>query len=447
MVDTVKYPKVLIVGQPFNNDTGGGITLSNLFKGWPKEDIAVLFAPWEGVSVSTDHCLKYYQIGQNEHKWKFPFRDFKQPFPASGLIDFNNSSHQTFTGTPRSGLKGFLARKIINPVLDWLGVYHSASEIVLSPLLKKWLDNFRPEVIYFQVSSLEGIIFAERLIDYLHLPSAIHMMDDWPSTISDRGLFKRYWKSKIDAEFRQLLNRVDLHLSISDAMSDEYLKRYQKHFTSFHNPVEIAAYLSPVIKMHQANSFRILYLGRIGTANKKSIILFAKIISQLKIENQRIELEIYSKDYAISYLKQISDLDNVKINPPVPYESVPGMLKEFDLLFLPLDFSSTGLKFAQFSIPTKATEYMLSGTPVFVLAPEKTAVSKFFKENNCGYCVSSPDEKEIIRGIQFLINNEEYRKRISANAMNLAKEKFDSETVRQKFLNVLLKLSEKKASK
>ena len=35
------YPRILIIGPPFNNFTGGGITLSNLFKGWPKDRIAV----------------------------------------------------------------------------------------------------------------------------------------------------------------------------------------------------------------------------------------------------------------------------------------------------------------------------------------------------------------------------------------------------------------------
>ena len=34
-------PKVLILGQPFNNDTGGGITLSNLFNGWDRDKLAV----------------------------------------------------------------------------------------------------------------------------------------------------------------------------------------------------------------------------------------------------------------------------------------------------------------------------------------------------------------------------------------------------------------------
>ena len=33
----MNFPKVLILNQPFNNVSGGGITLSNLFKGWEKD--------------------------------------------------------------------------------------------------------------------------------------------------------------------------------------------------------------------------------------------------------------------------------------------------------------------------------------------------------------------------------------------------------------------------
>jgi len=42
------YPKILIFGQPFNTYSGGGITLTNLFRGWPKDRIAV---------ASTGHVL------------------------------------------------------------------------------------------------------------------------------------------------------------------------------------------------------------------------------------------------------------------------------------------------------------------------------------------------------------------------------------------------------
>ncbi len=116
---------------------------------------------------------------------------------------------------------------------------------------------------------------------------------------------------------------------------------------------------------------------------------------------------------------------------------VPVLLKEYDLLLLPLDFTTIGLKFAKLSIPTKASEFMLSGTPVLVYAPEDTAVSKFFSTNECGYCVTVPDKKKIEEAIRTLVLDKEYRMKISRNALNLAKDRFDSEKVRNKFQNLL----------
>ena len=37
----MSLPKVLIINQPFNNNTGGGITLSNLFCSWGRDKLAV----------------------------------------------------------------------------------------------------------------------------------------------------------------------------------------------------------------------------------------------------------------------------------------------------------------------------------------------------------------------------------------------------------------------
>lgn len=404
------------------------------------DKIAGMYVNYGYYRLTTDVCRTYYQLGNEEHKWKFPLNLVKQKNP-SGLKSFDIKSGESITYA-RPGLL-LLASRFLFMVVDWLGLNNCNSVISISPKLKDWLSEYKPEILYLQVSTREGILFAIQLIDCLKIPSVIHMMDDWPSTISDHGPFKKFWEVRIDREFRQLLERVDFHLSISDAMSEEYFKRYQKHFKAFHNPVEIEPYSMHGNKQRQANSFRILYLGRIGTANKESIILFAKVISQLKIDNQRVELDIYSKDAEIPDLKQISELENVKLLPPVPYETVPGMLKEYDLLFLPLDFTAKGLRFARFSIPTKATEYMLSGTPVFVMAPEETAVNRFFKNNSCGFCVSSPKEEKILEGIRFIIRNEEYRNQISRNAVNLAREKFDATAVRQEFQNMLIDLSEK----
>jgi glycosyltransferase involved in cell wall biosynthesis len=130
----------------------------------------------------------------------------------------------------------------------------------------------------------------------------------------------------------------------------------------------------------------------------------------------------------------------VVLNPFADYSQIPAIFSKADILLLASDFSSYGIKYLRFSMPTKASEYMISGTPVMVYTPDIVAVSKFFSRNECGCCITTESKDEIINGIRYLINNEEYRKRISFNAVNLAKERFDAVKVRTEFQKLIINL-------
>lgn len=75
----MNFPKVLILNQPFNNVSGGGITLSNLFKGWEKDHLAVVcLGTLFNDKTRIDICDQYYQLGEKEHIWKFPLSLMKR---------------------------------------------------------------------------------------------------------------------------------------------------------------------------------------------------------------------------------------------------------------------------------------------------------------------------------------------------------------------------------
>ena len=114
-----EYPKILIFGQPFNGFSGGGITLTNLFKGWPKEKIAVAYLGHGLVSVTTDVCDTYYQLGEKEHKWKFPFSLIQKKF-QSGLKTFEKKAESS-TGLSKKGLRYYIVNKLFYPTLEWFG--------------------------------------------------------------------------------------------------------------------------------------------------------------------------------------------------------------------------------------------------------------------------------------------------------------------------------------
>ncbi len=436
---TKSYPRVLIFSQTFNNISGGGITLTNLFFGYPRESIAVLTYPFMLLHASFESCNNYYQLGREEYSWSFPLNHIKKKFD-SGPVQIENRKTRLTTSQP--SLRNRISTDILSPFLRWSGLTHCVSRIKISDRLKKWLEKYKPEILYLQISNRESILYSLELIEYLKIPAAIHMMDDWPTTASSRGPFRKYWQNRIDGEFRALLAKTDSYLSISDAMSEEYLNRYGKQFRAFHNPVNPSWFnKESITNESDRRCFRILYLGRIGTANESSLLVFSEFISNYIFQDYIIEFDIYTKDIDSKIARRIGNLKGVQVNLPINHEDVPSLMTRYQLLLLPLDFTRSGLKFSRLSMPSKTSEYMLSGIPIMVMAPAESAISKFCTYNKCGHCISSDKLEDLTETMNFLIENDNYRKDLARGARRLANQLFDRHEVTRNFRDFLVALS------
>jgi glycosyltransferase involved in cell wall biosynthesis len=435
----LNFPRVLIFGQPFNNRQGGGITLSNLFKGWDKDKIAVAATGHVMSGVTMEICDTYYQLGSDEYIWKFPFNHIQRKF-QSGPIKFNNNQHSS-PFVKKSRLRHILVNKYFYPALKWLGLFHNAAEIRLTDRFRKWLLEFKPEIIYLQVYSFDTVKFARVLIDILKVPSIIHMMDDWPSTISSRGPFKEYWFKKIDREFRTLLSEVDLFLSIGEAMSEEYQKRYGKGFIPFHNPIDIFHWEQNKKASYDIDesNIKILYSGRIGMGISRSLIEIAEAIEFLNRSGFKTKFHIQSPVTNPGIIEKLLQYKCIVINSFAEYSALPGIFSRADILVIANDFDTVGISFLRYSMPTKASEYMMSGTPVLVYSHYDTAVSRFFSTYGCGHCVTEHNPDTLLNAIKELIFNEEYRANLGTNAVKIASKLFDGDKIREEFRQLIWK--------
>ena len=220
------------------------------------------------------------------------------------------------------------------------------------------------------------------------------------------------------------------------------MDRYNKKFIAFHNPIETEVWLQNRKTSFILNKeyITILYSGRIGIGITDSLYEVASAIDSTLKEGINIKLHIQTPTKEPGILARLQRYKCVVINPFATLEQLQKIFSEADILLLANDFSVQGVDYLKFSMPTKASEYMISGTPVLVYAPDESAVSKFFNQNECGYCINKQGSEGIIRAIRFLISNEEYRKKISRNAVLLAKEKFDAQKVRKEFQELLINL-------
>lgn len=433
--------KVLIFGQPFNDKHGGGITLTNLFKGWPKDKIAVADTGHMMHDITTDVCDTYYQLGIEEYKWMFPFNLIQKKYP-SGLKVFVDKTLSSASQTKPS-MRYSLVNKVFYPVLQWFGLFHCVIRYKMSIRFREWLLDFKPDLLYAQVTTRESVIFVTELIDYLNIPVSIHFMDDWFSTTGDAGLLSKFWRKKIDRELRVLLDKVDLHLSISEAMSVEYKKRYGKNFIAFHNPIDTDFWLPHTKKDFsiERKNVRILCSGRIGQNGiSESLIEVASAIDKINSDRLQIKFHIQTATRDKTIVERLKKFRCVVFNPFADYDQLPQIFSAADILLLANDFNPKSIRYLRYSMPTKASEYMVSGTPILVYTSGFAAVSSFFSEYECGYCVSTQSEEEIIKAINFLIDNEEYRKKISTKAVQVAQEKFNASKVREQFQSLLVNL-------
>jgi len=427
------FPKVLIFGQPFNNKHGGGITLSNLFRGWDKDKIAVAATGHVMKNVTTDVCDTYYQLGIKEYKWRFPFNLIQKKFP-SGLKSFA-SNLDSESANNKSEFRYAFVNKVFYPILEWFGLYHNAAGLRISDSFKKWLKEYKPELLYLQVSSFDTVLFARELKDYLGIPSVIHMMDDWPSTISKRGPFRRFWYKKIDSALRSLFNKTDLFLSISEAMSDEYHKRYNKNY-----PIDAGVWQNHTKKNYKlsAQNSKILYSGRIGPGITNSLIEIAQAIDKINSDGLSLKFHIQSPTASPEVIKRLLDHKCTVINPVADYADLPEIYSSADILVIANDFDEKAICFLRYSMPTKASEYMISGTPILVYSHHDSAVSKFFINNKCGCCVTEQDGGQLLSALKVLINDENYRATLGSNAVRIASDLFDGKKKREEFRQLMV---------
>jgi glycosyltransferase involved in cell wall biosynthesis len=436
----MNLPRVLIFGQPFNYRHGGGITLSNLFKGWDKNRLAVAASGHVMYNVTTDVCETYYQLGGDEFIWGFPFKYFQRSFSSGPLKIGKTLEDSPKKSEPR--LRYYFVNSIFYPLLEWLGIYHNATQYSISNGFLAWLKEYDPQVLYLQVSSYDTILFARKMQDLLGIPSVLHMMDDWPSTISQKGPFRKKWHRRIDGELRSLMDNAGLLLSISESMSEEYFKRYDKVFMPFHNPIDTDLWTSPKKLNYSLKSddVKILYSGRIGPGITKSLIEIAQTIDVIAIPGKTLKFHIQSPSAKPETLKKLLGYRCVVLNQVVDYAVLPRIYSEADILVIANDFDQKGLSFLRYSMPTKASEYMISGTPILVYSPAETAVSKFFSQNDCGYCVTDPNRTSLRNAIIDMVLKDDLRKRLGNNAKTIAVDLFNADKVRDKFRNLICSL-------
>ncbi len=435
-------PKVLILNQPFVTNTGGGITMSNLFSGWDNDKLAVTCLGYILTKeIDPEICNNYYQLGFEERKWSFPLNLLSRKY-ESGPIKFDTiSKNKVVAESDKSKSRVNFLSKYLGPFFKYTGLVHIITKLILSPKFRQWLDDYSPDVIYAQCSSRESILFCIAVQEYLKKPFVFHMMDDWPSLIGVKGFMNNYWRQKIDSEFKTLLDVTDIHLGICDYMGEAYKERYGKIFTTFHNPIDLDFWQKGQKQRYALNENpTILYAGRIGLGIDSALKSIAEAVANVNKELNINMKFLIQAQVSPSWVKNYNHVEHKEF---VPYHDLPYEFGGADFLILPYDFSPESLAYIKYSMPTKASEYMASGAPILIYAPKETALVQYAKKNSWASIVTEQDATVLAAELKKLIRDQGYREGFAQTAKTLAEKRHDTKIVTRNFQKVIARAADK----
>ena len=423
------FPRVLfLTAAAFNKVTGGGVTFSNLFAGWPHERIATVHN--DTVPVSTDVCSHYYKLGAGEIHKQGVLRHL-MPVQKDGGVgnEQSTAARRSTLHTVARTMKKMLFGNAIPDVGQ------------LTPELESWVAAYKPDVLYTILGTNAMMDLAKALCKRFDIPLVVHLMDDWPAVAYRGGLLSWFSRRRMQKSLQDLITVADVRIGICEDMAGEYTRRYGVPFMAYQNAVDTGKWQDYTKKdLAVGEQTRLLYIGSIlPDAQLDALVDCCAAVARLRGDGMNVVLDIYSPSFYVQPYREKLVLDEgIRLHDAIANdEEVFRRLVEADILLLPVNFDSETVRYIKYSMPTKVPAYLFSGTPVLVYGPGETAQAIYAKNAGWGYVLSQRDQIRLAAAIRRLATDRELREQLSCAARTAIFKHHDASTVRAGFQAVL----------
>ena len=438
---SLPFLNVLVInGEPFNDITATGITMSNLFKGWPRDRIFQIYTA--NVVPNSNICANNLRLSSRDLK---PFCYFANRAESNGgLGDSAGGGARNGSGLSSSkGRSGFrdIVRKGAVPFLDFLPYQIRRENLAV-------VREFKPDVIYSMLGSIRMVRLVSRLAKELGIPVVPHFMDDWISTYSvpGRSVGSPFHVRYLQSAVKQLFNSVPLAMSIGELMSREYSNRYSRSFYDFMNPVEVPEFFLHPEGRGPGRVVRFVYVGGLHLGRAECLMQIATQMQNLKNQGLPLALDIFAPLHdadAATRLESIGDV--VTYKGSVRPEGVGTVLSESDVAIHVESFSDECAEYTRLSVSTKIPQYFAAGIPVLAYGPSSLASCQYVGSSKAGVLVDRTEGSALGDVIRMLVLDSDVRTEMGKNGWAHARKSHEVAAVRDRFREVLLAASKASA--
>lgn len=441
--------KILIISMNALSKTkNNGKTIETIFDSYPKCLLSHVFFVLE----EEDRCFCNASL-------RFNIFD-----ALDNIFRFKKKKHGEFLNEENNKVKNFLSSKYSNCVkkkfdnsrkkaIENLPIntnYINKKGYLITELVwfsRRWYYNqirdfvkkTKPQAIFYQAhmySFLHKIVI--KLSKEFDLPIIVQCTDDYTIPHIEESklnfLLTRYYLKN----FKKLMKKAKILLSISDLMAEEYKRKYfngrsyiMSNFVERNNED-----IDYSIKKRRL----ILYAGSLGLNRWKTIYSIGKALDHLNKMNEdfHYELSIYSGDnLSLDIASKFDEIESLTYHGFINSDELNEKVSESDYLLHCESFDNSNSKVTRLSISTKIGEYICSNRCILAVGPPDIASIQYLKSNKLAKVITVDNIDGITKELFSFFSDASNSIKLVENEKQEMKKRFNKNYI-EKILNDML---------
>ena len=404
--------RVLVISHNvFDKHSAMGKTLSSFFQNHDSNSLAQLY--FHSEVPTSKICKQYYRITDTD-AFKSIFKKTDNIGNAYFDVDIDetlNSSRtdrgfqqKVYSFGRRRTPSIYLARNFVWNHSKWF-----------SNNLISWINNFKPEVIFFASGDYSfSYEIAYKISTFFNLPIVMYCCDDFYTRKTSFGLLSHLVKKRLICSLNKCLKRSTDMICICDKMAQSYSQLFSTNIR-----VVYTGYSINSVDQNCKRSREIVYLGNLGYDRSDSLVDIGKALKKVSnILSKDYCLDVYSSENRKRILKKMTPRNGIRFHPPVSSNKVAEVMKDSLIVIHTESFKKKNINKVHLSISTKIADILHSGTCCFAYGPECIASMNYLHGNNAAICIFN--KNDLVKSLCDIIGNEKAREAVISNAKELA---------------------------
>lgn len=309
---------------------------------------------------------------------------------------------------------------------------------------RKAIAEFDPDLILYRpvpdTAALHALAMEE--IRARNLPLVTWIMDDWPARMKAEDLAA--W-NRMQPDLDYLMEVSALRLSISEAMSEAFVRRYRQHFVPLANGVDPADW--PIMSKASSKDgiFRLRFAGGLAPdMNRRSILKIAEAVERIGKTGVRISFQINTQKCWVDQTKEtFAKFRHTQLRAStLTQPAYRKWLSQADAVLIAYNFDPDSLRYVQYSMANKMPECLASGAVLFAYGPRGAATIDYLDRSEAAVVVNEDSDAALEEALRELIKDSGRAEALARDARVLAFERLNVAMLRKKLYQHLLEACE-----